>query len=206
MTAVSDVAIGKIALSKIGESTPITSFDDENKPARELKKRYEFVRDAELRRRKWCFSLTRTTLPAIASPDPAPTPYSYAYQLPSDCLKVLSVGDYAPGGSYVDLNTALDTAEFKIEGRRILTDFAAPLRLRYVKQVTDPTQFDAAFVESFAARLAYEIAMPITQSRSVKDDAWSDYVVSIREAVKANAIEVAPEQMNDDAWLQARMG
>lgn len=204
--SVSDVAIGRIALSKIGDSTPLLSFGDATKQAAEIAKRYEYVRDAELRRRKWCFSLTRTTVAAIANPDPDPSPYARAFQLPADCLKVLEVGDYAPGGAYIDLNTGFDTAEFKLEGRRILTDFEAPLRLRYVKRVTDPTQFDTAFVESFAARLAYEIALPITQIRAVKEDAWRDYVVSVREAVKANAIEVAPEQANDDAWLMSRTG
>lgn len=206
MTAVSDVAIGRIALSKIGDATAIVSFDDATKAAAEIKKRYVFVRDAELRRRKWRFSLTRTTLAAVANPDPDPSPYARAFELPADCLKVISVGDYAAGGSYIDLNTAYDTAEYKIEGRRILTDYEAPLTLRYVKRITDPTLFDSAFIESFAARLAYEIALPITQLRSVKDDAWSDYVVSVREAVKANAIEVAPEQTNDDSWLQSRAG
>lgn len=202
MTAISDVAIGNRALSKLGDAR-VTSFDDASKAARALKACYEIVRDAELRRHTWHFSKTRAELPALAD-DPL-FGYGHAYQLPADCLKVLSVGDYAPGvdtsGTY---RVGLDTSDYVIEGRKILTDYGAPLSLRYVARVTDPAQYDAGFIEALASRLAMEMANELSDSRSRKDDAREDYRQAIFEAVRANALEAPPVPLSDDAWLLSR--
>ena len=70
--------------------------------------------------------------------------------------------------------------------------------------MTDPTQFDATFVAALASRLAYEACEDLTQSSSKKQDAANDYRTAIREAVAANAIEVAPTPLADDSWLLSR--
>jgi len=163
---------------------------------------YDLIRDAELRRRKWRFSLRRTQLPALAA---APEfNYGYAYQLPADCLSILSVGDIAPGVDLSDYRTNIDADLYSVEGRTVLTDLPAPLKLRYKARITDATQFDAAFVQAFASRVAYEIAEDLTQSATKRQAAAEDYRAAIREAVAANAIEVAPTPIPDDAWVLAR--
>jgi hypothetical protein len=199
---VSDVLIANRALTKLG-ATRIISFGDDTKEARAITSLYDLVRDAELRRRKWRFSLRRTQLPALAnSPDFG---YAYAYQLPADCLSILSVGDVAPGVDLSDYRTGLDMGLYQLEGRTILTDLPAPLNLRYKARVTDATQFDLAFVEALAARIAMELAEDLTQSAAKREQAGADYRVALREAVAANAIEVAPEVLPDDSWLLARI-
>lgn len=202
--AVNDVAIGRIALQKLGESAPFNDFNEDTKVARELTKCYALLRNAELRRRKWRFSLARASLPEAL---PAPSfGYSHAYNLPSDCLRALAIGDYAPGSLYSSLNTGLDTAEYSIEGRQVLTDQGAPLKIRYIREVTDEAQFDSAFVQAFAARIAYECADVIAPGRGRKADAMTDYRIAISEAIRANAIESPKEEFNDDSWLQSRQG
>jgi hypothetical protein len=198
---VSDVSIANLALTKLGEAR-IISFGDDTKAARTMTALYEITRDAELRRRKWRFSLKRASLPALtASPEFG---YAYAYQLPSDCLSILSVGDVAPGVDLSDYRTGIDMGLYSLEGRQVLTDLGAPLSLRYKARITDPTQFDIAFVAALAARLAYEAAEDLTQSASKRQQAGEDYKVALREAVAANAIEVAPEPMADNSWLLSR--
>jgi len=198
---VSDVAIVNLALTKLGDAR-ITSLDDDSKPARTMKAIYELIRDAELRRRKWRFSIRRASLPALAE-IPA-FGYANAYQLPADCVKLLMVGDLAPGVDLSDIRTGFDTELYSLEGRQILTDLAAPLSLRYQARVTDPAQFDATFVAALASRLAYEACEDLTQSSSKKQDAMNDYRLAIREAVAANAIEVVPTPLPDDSWLLSR--
>lgn len=201
MTAISDVAIANRALQKLGAGS-ITSFTDGSTQAREVTICYEILRDAELRRRKWRFSLARVELPELAD---APTfGYDAAFQLPGDCLKVISVGDYAPGLDLSELRASLDDADYAIEGRTILTNLGAPLRVRYVRRVEDPAQFDAAFVESFACRLAAEMAEALTQSNTKREAAWGEYRIAIREAVQAAAIESPPQSVSDDSWLISR--
>jgi hypothetical protein len=201
MTAISNVAIANRALSKLGEDR-ITSFADDSKPARAIAACFDIVRDAELRRRRWKFALTRTSLAALA--DAPAFGYAYAYQLPADCLRVWSVGDAAPGAVISEYRTSLDAPEWQIEGRTILTDYGAPLKIRYTSRVEDPQQFDAAFVESLAARLAMECADELTGMASRVDKAMTDYNIAIREAVRANAIESAPDPLPDDEWVLSR--
>lgn len=198
---ISDISIVNLALTKLGEAR-IISFGDDTKAARTMTALYEITRDAELRRRKWRFSLKRAALPALtSSPEFG---YAYAYQLPSDCLSILSVGDVAPGVDMSDYRTGIDMGLYSLEGRQILTDMGAPLNLRYKARISDPSQFDIAFVAALASRLAYEAAEDLTQSAAKRQQAGEDYKVALREAVAANAIEVAPEPMADNSWLLSR--
>ncbi len=200
-TSVSDVAIANRALTKLGAAR-IISFADDTKEARAIAACYYILRDAELRRRKWRFALKRAQIPALTE-----TPafgYAYAYQIPADCLSILTVGDIAPGVDLSDYRQSLDTALYSLEGRTILTDLPAPLNLRYKARITDPTQFDLAFVEALAARIAWELCEDLTQSSQKKVDAQTDYKVAIREAIAANAVETAPEVVPDSSWLLSR--
>jgi hypothetical protein len=196
----SEIQIINRALSKLGTNR-ITSRSDISKPAREADACYEIVRDAELRRNLWRFSLARAQLSALSSTPT--TQYAKEYQLPADCLRVVMVGE-----SYVaslsDYRSG-DEALFSIEGRKILTDLTAPLNIRYVQKVTDAGLYDACFVESLAARLAYEMAEGITGSTSKKQGLYDDYRLTIDEAVSANALEVYPAVVADDTWVMGRL-
>lgn len=197
----SEVEIANRALTKIGASR-ILSLSDDVEAARSVDSLFSIVRDAELRIRMWKFSITRDSLAALVT-----TPswgFDYEYQLPSDCLRVVQVNDIYPGASLSDYRT-MDESEWRIEGRKILTDIAAPLKIRYVSQVTDTGQWDAAFTEAFACRLAAELAERLTQSNTKRQLAWDEYKQAISMAVRANAIESAPEPLPDDAWVLTRL-
>jgi len=197
----SQVEIANRALTKVGEAR-ILSLSDDVEAARTVDSLWDVVRDAELRIRVWRFAISRSSLAALVS-----TPswgFDYEYQLPSDCLRVLQVGEYYPGVSLSDYRNA-DESEWKVEGRKILTNEGAPLKIRYVAQITDTGQWDAAFTEAFACRLAAEVCERLTQSNTKRQIAWDEYKQAINMAVRANAIESAPEPIPDDAWVMARL-
>jgi len=196
----SQVEIANRALTKIGEAR-ITSLAD-NEAARTINSMWDVVRDAELRAHNWNFSITRASLAALVTV-PA-FRYLYEFQLPSLCLKIIQVGEYYPGPSMSDYRNAPE-APYQIEGRKILTDYPAPLYIRYVKSITDTGSWDALFVEAFASRLAAESCERITQSNTKKQSAQADYKLAISEAVKADAIENPPDSLPDDTWLLSRI-
>jgi len=196
----SEVAISNAALIKLGDEV-ITSMTDQANRARVCNARFAQVRDAELRRHRWRFSIERTSLPALAStPD---SDYAYQYQLPNDFLRLIEGGDIV---SMVDLADyrGREAALYQIEGRKILTDLSAPLAIRYIRQVTDTALFDPCFAEAFASRLAYEICVKITGNDSARESCLVDYRTAIREAIRANALELAPQPLGDDTWVAAR--
>jgi len=197
----SETLICSRALQKLG-ADPIQALTDNLDRARAMNTAYASVRDAELRRRRWKFSIKRASLPALAAaPD---SDFSYQYQVPNDFLRLIEGGDIV---SLPDLSDyrSMSSELWSVEGRRILTDLGAPLRIRYIAQITDVSMFDSTFCESLSSRLAYECCEKITQSSSKKADLIADYRMSIREAIQANALERAPNSIADDSWVMARL-
>jgi hypothetical protein len=86
-----------------------------------------------------------------------------------------------------------------------VTDFGAPLSIRYVADITDEGVFDALFVTALAARIAFEVCEQITQSNQKKQIAASDYKEAIRDAAAVGAIEKPPAPIADDSWMVARL-
>jgi len=70
----------------------------------------------------------------------------------------------------------------QMEGGKILTNDGDTLNLVYVTRVTDPAQFNAAFVEAFARKLAWHMWAEITQSNQKKADVLKEYTAIIAEA------------------------
>jgi len=197
----SQVEIANRALTKIGESR-ITSLADNVEAARTINQMWDTVRDAELRSHNWNFSIARVSLAALITV-PA-FRYAYEFELPSLCLKVIQVGEYYPGPSMSNYRNAPE-APYQIEGRKILTDYPAPLYVRYVASIDDTGLWDSSFTEAFASRLAAEACERITQSNTKKQTAEADYKRAISDALRADAIENPPDPLPDDSWVLSRI-
>lgn len=198
----SQADICNLALSFLGAGT-ITAITDNTTAARVLTAEYPFVRDSELRARRWRFSIKRTTLAALSTA-PASGPYNTQFQLPVDCLAVLMAGDGWPGADLSDYRSSPSTDGYVVEGNQILTNLPAPLSLRYTAQITDTGTFDACFVNAFAAMLAWKCCERITQSGDKRKLAITEYDQAIKAGYRANAIEKIPEFPADDSWIMAR--
>jgi hypothetical protein len=197
----SQVDIANRALTKLGASR-IISFGDDNKQSRAILSMFDIVRDAELRSHIWSFSVKRESLPALAS-----TPswgFSYEYQMPSDSLRLLMVNDIYNGPSMEDYRNQ-PVADYSLEGNKILANFAAPLKIRYVSRVADTTQWDSMFVEAFACRLAMELAEDLTQSNTKREMAQNEYMAALRGAIRASSVEQPAQALPDNSWLLSRL-
>lgn len=199
--ASSTTDIANRALTKIGEAR-ILSMSDDTVAGRTMRSIFEQVRDAELRRIRWNFSMRRARLSALAvAPDWG---YAYQYQLPDGFMSLVQVGEYyirpatkAKGPWQVESTDA---------GSAILTDMPAPLLIRYVTRVTNSGLFDPLFVEALACRLAFEACEAITQSNTKKETLSQEYKNAISEAARCNAIENPPNEIPYGTWLEAREG
>lgn len=197
----SSVEIANSALTKLGEKR-IMSLEDNVKPAREINAIFELRRDKLLRTFNWSFAMKREQLNALA--DEPSWGYALQYQFPSDCLRMVQINDIWVIPSAADFVGGPDSEPYTIEGRHILTDWSAPLKVRYVRRVTNPGEFDACFVEAFAYDLANEICEAITQSSTKKEALMLGRKNEISEAIRANSIELPPQVIADDSWLAAR--
>jgi hypothetical protein len=197
----SQVDIANRALTKLGAAR-IISFGDDNKQARAVTSMFDIVRDAELRSHIWSFSVRRTSLPALTT-----TPawgFKYEYEIPSDCLRILMVNDTYGGPDMSDYRDK-PVADYSLEGNKILTDFDAPLKLRYISRVEDTTEWDSMFVEALACRLAMEMCEDLTQSNTKRELAQSEYTAMLRSAIRASAVEQPAQAMPDNSWMMSRL-
>ena len=143
----SAVDIANSALNLLGAST-ISAFTDDSKNARLVNQRYEPVRDRVFRSHAWNCLHKRVQL---AQNSTAPVvEYSYAYALPSDCLRVLKVHN----GSTDSIKSDID---YKLEGRNIVTN-EGTVYIIYIAIDTDPNNYDTYLQESISHQLAADLA------------------------------------------------
>lgn len=187
----SKVEICNRALQKLGAKR-IVSLTEDSRNARACNVAYEAVKLAEIRAHSWSFAIKRAEL-AAESPAPAWGRTS-AFPLPADFVKLIN--------PYPE--TSLNTLDWQIEGKKILTNDSAPLYVRYLYDVTDPNEMDSLFREAFSTRLAGELCEEITQSNTKKTDLKAEYREIVADAKKANAIEKVPEDGPEDTWITAR--
>lgn len=193
--------IANRALTKLGDDRIIDLLDDTER-ARTINSLYNSCRDAELRAHVWNFAVRRVALPRLIT-IPA-FGFKFEYQIPSESLRLIQVGEWWHWWGMDDYVT-MSTAEFQVEGRKILTDFDAPLKIRYIERVDDPGLYDALFVESFACRLAIEACERLTQSNTKLQAIEEQYKETIRMATRVDAIENPPEQLPDESWMLSRL-
>jgi hypothetical protein len=187
------VSICNLALQRVGAKS-ISALTDNSTSGRACNRVYEQARDSELRSHPWSFARERVQL-AADSTDPA-FGAAKRYAIPSDSLRILPTN----GVNGSDLQS-----DWQVEGRFILTNDASPIRLVYIKQITDENIFDALFTELLVARIAMDIAEKVTQSNTKKDEARSHYLAVQREARRVNAFERPPQRPPVDDWVNARL-
>jgi hypothetical protein len=195
------IQVANRALTKLGANR-ITSLSDDVKAARSIASCFEDLRDDELRAHRWQFSMKRTSLAALSS-----TPafgYNLQYALPPDFLRLDMINDEYPS-VVLDNYIGAETQDYMIEGNLILTDIAAPLKLRYIARIEDPTNWDVNFREAMASRIAMEICEDLTQSDTKKQAAANDYKRAITQAIRTNSIEKPPSTPPDNTWIISRI-
>lgn len=190
-----DVDIVNAGLIKLGEAT-ITSLADDVKAARLANAIFADQRDVVLRAHPWNFALARAELTAHVT---APLwGFANAYDLPGDpdvCLRVISVEGEADAGA----------GAWQIEGRQIVTDLASPIRILYLRRVTDYALWDVLALDALAARLAMELAEPLGKSTSLHNAMARLYDNSLRGARSADGQEGTARMLTADGWIEARI-
>lgn len=191
--ASSEVAIANRALDMLGASA-ITSLDDDTATAGVCKRNLPFARDYVLRSYPWNCAARRASLPALVT---APAfEFAYAYQLPSDCLRVFTL-----------LDDVLYGQKWRVEGRELLTNVGAPLYLRYIARVEDVAQWDVMLADAIAARLAANIAFTVTQSAGMAQQMFALAQQTHAEARRMDAMEASQDETTTaDRWSNARYG
>lgn len=166
--ATSEVSISNMAIGWLGGNL-ITSLDDASNEAALCKANYAICRDAVLEDRDWTFAMSRKALSPLTS---TPIGYAYQYQIPSDLIRVVNFSDEP---------LFVHDLHWERQGDVLVTD-AAIVYLKYIMRVTDPTKFSSGFVHALAARIAMEIALPLTNSAEMQQSMSQLFGVKLERA------------------------
>lgn len=177
-----DVQLCSRALVSIGSSA-IASFSDGTMESNVASQLYATTRDNLLGAWSWRFATKRA---AITTPTTTPAAdWEYAFTLPADCLRVLSVGEYADGSTQQD-SGGLD---YDVADGVILAG-VGKIVLRYVYRIAE-AGFRPYFELALVRKLAAEFSLPITESTS-KFDALSRLAeMEFRRAIRLDGEQAA---------------
>ena len=193
MITVTDLSICNQALVALGAKT-LSAIGENTKNGRLCETLYEQVRNNVLTDHIWGFAQKRIALTASTTPaDPVWTDdlMTKIYDKPADCLKVNF--------------TNIESAIVKIEGDKILSNESG-LKIKYTEQVTDPTKFFPKFIEALVARLAAELAYPITSTRTLMDSLFTIYYEKkLPQAISLDSQQGSPQGAAQDDILISRI-
>jgi hypothetical protein len=176
------------ALIKLG-SRLIVSLGDSTKSARLLNQQYNICKLAVLRSHIWNFAKDRAVLAPLV--DTPAFGYAQAYQLPADFVRVAKI------------NGEIRGIQYEVEGDKILTN-DNQMELEYIKDVTNEANMDALFVEALAFYLAWEISIPLTGDKELKQQMWEGYKTVLRNAKSVDGQENPAPELLATQYLEAR--
>jgi hypothetical protein len=170
---VTDIEIVNSALVNLG-CNPITVIDDTTSEGRVVGRIYPVTRDALLTLREWTFAKARLQLTQDAQ---APAfGYLYQYMLPNNGLAVIRA--YEPDGE----NLIMDWVR---EGPYVITDTVGPIFAELIMRVSE-NGFHPAFVKALVAQLCADMAIPLTENRSLADSWETKAAARLVEAAVAD--------------------
>ena len=146
-----ETEIANMALGEVGGEFITDYASDDNQRAIACRLYYPQARDEALVHIQPGFALRRALLNRL---DKAPLgkDFDYAYQLPSDYLRLLS-------STFEE-----DGVDWRIEGQTVLTNDAAPL-IVYVARITATGLFTPHFTTALVYNLASYLCFPIRKAR-----------------------------------------
>lgn len=192
---ISEVSICNQAMSWLG-ANEITSLDDPSKEAEYCRNNYPFLRDAVLEERMWTFATDRA-ISTVADRDAWGV--QYQHPLPLEWLAVYRV--YCTPGNTPD--QGWPAKGWRREGDFILAQ-ESTIYMWGLKRIVDTGKFTQLFVQALAARMASDLAIPITENRQLQADMWGLYQNKLREAAARDGAQGANDHIRSSGLVSAR--
>jgi hypothetical protein len=150
-----DIQICNLALARLGDAR-ITALTDATAQAQYCSLFYSQTLEELQTEFDWQFCRKLASLTAAVTP-PA-FGYARRFAVPSDFLRLIRLNGIDEDENF---------SKWEIVDGFIHTDLAAPAQIEYIASVTDAAKFPAVFVEILSAKLATNLAMPLTGSKEL---------------------------------------
>lgn len=179
------------ALIRLG-ADQITSFSEETAEAEVSLGLYETTLRYLLSAYPWSFATGYKSLGQLKERPLAD--FDYAYQLPTDFLRALSIGEQSQKNSH--------GGQYRIRGRAIYTNQSSCL-LRYIFRPQEEA-LPAFFGEALIMRLATAFSLPLTESVTKADLLVKQAQSSYEQAKLIDAQQQTPLTFDDYTLIEVR--
>ena len=124
-----------------------------------------------------------------------PGGYTYAYAMPSDCVRVLEV-----------VGEDRQDNKWRMEKNHVVTNMTSPLEIRYISDTTLVADFDDLFTDALAAKLGMDICESLVRQDGVLANVTKILEEKLNEARSIDGMEQTVEEAAtaDYSWMVAR--
>lgn len=193
--SVTEIIICNMAISRLGKYGTVSNIrtNPTTEPEKACALFFDQSRKEAIKLLMPNFALARRVC-AVLDETP-PFGWTYSYEYPSDCLKVLGIGEVEEKKN-----------DYAIEGNRIYTneDYEDGLELRYIKDISDTSKFSPEFVTYLTWHLAYNICMTVTKSMEKVTFMEKILPKKLYNVAALNAQENKPIRINNSKFKSAR--
>lgn len=191
--SIGPVEFCNLALYKIGEKTPLTTWPDPSTNGEICKIFFDNLLEEVLESEDWKCAMTSAQLAQLTDA-PALEEFDHQYALPNDCLRPVLVCN--------ELGVEF-TAKWEQEGRNILTS-EDEVYLKYIKRELDLNKWTATLRRIFVVRMAIDLCKPVTgESGSINDLAIELTEIAIPQAEISNARLGQVEESGETLAIEA---
>lgn len=202
------VQICNMALSHIGSDAIVTSIDppDGSVEAGHCSRFYDIARTAMLEAGHWAFARKRVELAEVTNDS---TVWTYAYALPSDCLRPQTVLRLSADNVFqleTFTLTELKGADYELEGQVLRTNEPDAVLL-YTIDITDTTKFTPSFTSALGFMLASYLGGPIVKGNEgakLGDAMRERAIAEARASASLNANASSTRAEHTAGYLVAR--
>jgi len=178
-----DIQLCNLALARLGDSR-ITALTDATAQAQYCSLFYAQTLEELQTEFDWQFCRKLASLTADAT-SPA-FGYSRRFAVPSDFLRLIRLNGIDEDENF---------SKWEIVDGFIHTDLSAPAQIEYIASVTTAAKFPAVFVEILSAKLAANLAMPLTGSKELFSQMAEVFSANMqRPVVKALILATAKDR------------
>lgn len=193
------------ALSLIGAAN-IASLTEGTREAKQCKIFYDSCKEGVLREHNWNFAQKRTVLALL---DESYVGWDYAYQYPSDCLKVIKLYDEGGDVSSTALSGLIEPIRFEVSAsndlnRRVILTDIENAQLLYTANIMNESVFDPSFVAALVYRLAAELVIPMKGKLNLRQAMIATYQQMLPRSQMLNANEGNHKEESYNDFIAAR--
>jgi hypothetical protein len=186
----SQVEIMNMALLQLGDEIILTTTEN-TKAARTMMVLWDITVRECLEDHTWGFAKKRATLGLLAG---TPTyEFDYAYQLPTDFIRLVHMGEPA------------DEYDWRIEGDTLLTNETVA-EILYIRYISDTSKWNPKFVSAVSLLLAAKAANSIAGlSTDKRRELTAAYEKTIMDAGTVDSQNSTSPINRPNRWIDARL-